>query len=146
MQAYPHHYNARASAGADGDVALASEGLPGLSSAPPPEYGGPGGHWSPETLFVAAIADCFVLSFRAIAHASNVSWDAIECRAEGVLERVERTVKFTAVALHAELTLPADGDERRAHRLLEKAEESCLVTNSLNVKPTLTITITRSAG
>jgi organic hydroperoxide reductase OsmC/OhrA len=146
MQAYPHHYRVRASAGADGDVALASEGLPILSSAPPPEYGGPGGQWSPETLFVAAIADCFVLSFRAIAHASNLSWDAIECRAEGVLERVERTVKFTAVALHAELKLPADGDERRAHRLLEKAEESCLVTNSLNVKPTLTVTITRSAG
>lgn len=146
MQAYPHHYRVRASAEADGLVATASAGLPTLSSAPPPEYGGPGGQWSPETLLMAAVADCFVLSFRAIARASNLPWDVIECRAEGLLDRVETVVKFTAVELHATLTLPADGDEGRAHRLLEKAEETCLVTNSLNVTPTLAVTIVRSAA
>jgi organic hydroperoxide reductase OsmC/OhrA len=31
------------------------------------QLGGPGGQWSPETLLVAAAAECFILTFRAVA-------------------------------------------------------------------------------
>jgi uncharacterized OsmC-like protein len=36
------------------------------------------------------------------------------------------------------LTLPAGGDAAKATRLLEKAEKTCLVTNSLALQATLT--------
>jgi len=141
MHQYPHHYVVNATAGSSGTVSLDSEGLPTLPAAPPRQYDGPGDQWSPETLLMAAVAGCFVLSFRAIARASGLLWDSLECEAAGVLDRVDRVVKFTAIEIKATLTLPAGGDERRAPRLLEKAEESCLITNSLNVKPTLAVTI-----
>jgi organic hydroperoxide reductase OsmC/OhrA len=141
MQAYPHHYAAQASAGTSGSVTLASEGLPSLSTVSPPEFGGPPGQWSPETLFVAAAADCFILTFRAVATASNLVWSRLECSAEGVLDRDGGVVRFTGLRLHARLTLPAGGDTARATRLLEKAEKTCLITNSLKLEPSLTTEI-----
>ena len=70
MQPFPHHYAVVAKAETQSDVALEGERLPPIASAPPTEFGGPGDRWSPETLLVAAVADCFILTFRAIAGAS----------------------------------------------------------------------------
>ena len=111
MQEFPHHYRVSASGGPDGDVGLDTEGLPTLASAAPVEFGGPGGRWSPESLLVAAVADCFVLSFRAIARASRLPWVSLQCSVEGTLERVDGVTKFTAFAIHATLRTPAEVDQ-----------------------------------
>ena len=141
MDAYPHHYRTRAAAVAEGDVTLESESLPALKSQSPPQFGGPGGQWSPETLFIAAVADCFVLTFRAIARASSFAWNDVSCDAEGVLDRADGVIRFTEIKLHARLTVPAGANEDRARRLLDKAEKTCLVTNSLKVEPTLSMEV-----
>jgi organic hydroperoxide reductase OsmC/OhrA len=138
MQAYPHYYKVHAAAETEGSVVVESEGLPRLFTAAPPQFGGPGGQWSPETLFVAAAADCFILTFRAVAAASKFPWRHLECSAEGVLDRVDHVVRFSALHLHARLALPAGGDVERAQRLLEKSKKACLVTNSLKFEPSLT--------
>ena len=138
MQAYPHRYDVHAAADAEGSVLVRSEGLPTLATAPPPQYGGPGDQWSPETLLVAATADCFILTFRAIATASKLPWRRLGCDAEGVLDRRDGVVRFTELHLRARLVVPPGVDAERAKRLLEKAEAACLVTNSLAFRPTLT--------
>lgn len=132
MQDYPHHYRAVATSGPVGDVLLESDGLDPLPSASPKEFGGPGDRWSPETLLVAAVADCFVLSFRAVAAASKLAWVSLKCEAEGTLSRIEGTTSFTEFVVRATLDVDEDTDEARAHRILEKAEKICLITNSLS--------------
>lgn len=131
MQDFPHRYRAEASARVSGPVSIASPDLDPLSSLPPAEFGGPGDHWSPETLLVASVVDCFVLGFRAIARASSFAWISLRCEGEGELDRVERVTRFTRIALRATLAVPPDADATKAGRLLEKAERSCLVSNSL---------------
>jgi len=137
MKPYPHHYRVDASADTEGPVALRSGALPPLESAPPEEFDGPGDRWSPETLLVGAVADCFVLTFRAVARASDLAWTHLEVSASGTLERVEGGPRFTAIALDVALTIPAGVDEARARRLLEKSERGCLITRSLSCGTTL---------
>ncbi len=141
MSQFPHHYNVSANADPAGLVAIHSEGVPELKSAPPQQFGGPGDQWSPEDLLVAAVADCFVLSFRAIAAASKFEWNSVRCDVTGTLDKVERSIEFTAFTVRAHLVIPAGSDEARAQRLLEKAEQSCLITNSLKAQPHLETTI-----
>lgn len=131
MQDYPHHYLAAVSARSDSNVTVTSPGLESIESAGPAEFGGPGDLWSPETLLVAAVADCLILSFRAIARASKFDWLTLSCDAVGDLDRVDKVTKFTAFRLKATLEIPAGMAEAKALRLLEKAEKSCLITNSL---------------
>jgi len=132
MQDLPHHYHVMAKSDAEGDVNLSADKLPTLLSAPPAEFGGPGDRWSPESLLIAAIADCFILTFRAIARGSKLDWLSLSCEVEGTLDRVEKVTSFTEFKITATLNVPADTDEPRAHRLLEKAEAGCLITNSLS--------------
>jgi peroxiredoxin-like protein len=141
MQDLPHHYVVAADAKTDGNIVLSSSGVADLLSAAPAEFGGPGDQWSPESLLVAAVADCFILSFRAIAKASRLEWDSLTCSAEGTLERIERVTQFTGFKVSATLTVPAGTDESKANRLLEKAEQSCLVTNSLKAESHLEATV-----
>lgn len=137
MHPFPHHYSVVATADTQGDVALEGERLPPISSAPPTEFGGPGDRWSPETLLVAAVADCFVLTFRGIAGLSRFSWVSLECHVTGTVNRVDRVTQFTALAVSARLRVPPGTSEDQARRLLTKAKETCLVTNSLKVRPHL---------
>ena len=131
MQDYPHIYKASARAFADGDMETMSPDCPTLATAPPPEFGGPGGKWSPETLLVASVADCLILTFRAIARASKFDWIDLQCSAEGRLEKVDRKTLFTAFHMEAVLKVPEGASHEKAGRLLEMAERNCLITNSL---------------
>lgn len=143
MQALPHHYSVEASAASQGDVALVSEGVAALASAAPVEFGGPGGRWSPESLLVAAVADCFVLTFRAIARASELPWTSLRCAVSGTLDRpADKRTRFTAFALEVTLDTPPGVDADKATRLLERAEASCLITNSLSATTHLSCTVT----
>jgi peroxiredoxin-like protein len=135
MEPFPHHYRVGFVAGAsDGSITLSSPGLAALSCAPPAEFGGPGDQWSPETLLVGAIASCFALSFRSVADASKFAWTSLRCDVEGTLDRQERVTRFTAVKLTVELEIDDPAAVDRADRLLHKAEEICLITNSLNAE------------
>lgn len=137
MQQFPHHYSVAVAAAPAGDVRLQGDRLPAIDSAPPAEFGGPGDRWSPETLLVAAVADCFALNFRIIASLSRFAWTSLECSVTGTVDRVDRLTQFTAFELRARLKVPAGAKEDQAHRLLAKAEETCLVTNSLKARPHL---------
>jgi len=142
MDPFPHRYVVDARCETSGPVDLRSEGAPDLVSAAPKEFGGPGDQWSPETLFVGAVVDCFLLSFRAVAAASKLDWVGLRCRATGTLDRVDRVTRFVAMEIEAELALPADGSIEKGERILEKAEQTCLVSNSLAVEVKLESRVT----
>ena len=144
MKNLPHHYAVTASAAPEGGVALDSPGLATLQSAPPAEFGGPGDLWSPETLLAAAVADCFILTFRAIARASKLEWTSITCDVDALLERTEGVTRFTRLTERVVLEVPGGTDEARALRLLEKAEAACLVTSSLSAEIVLEPTVRRA--
>jgi organic hydroperoxide reductase OsmC/OhrA len=131
MKDFPHYYLAAASAGVDDDVILTAAGVPAVRCASPAEFGGPGDRWSPETLLVGAVADCFVLTFRAVARASALPWSALRCRVTGTLDRIDRVTQFTAFELWADLCVPEGTSNELARRAMEKAERGCLVANSL---------------
>ena len=137
-----HQYNATATVDPDSLVKLEIEGLASMESGPPKEFGGSGEQWSPEDLLIAAVADCFVLSFKAVATASKFQWTSLSCTATGTLDKVERAMQFTALNIKASLTVPADADVERAKALLQKSESVCFITNSLKAQKTLEIEVT----
>jgi organic hydroperoxide reductase OsmC/OhrA len=132
MHPFPHRYIVNAAVRPDGDVPLSAEGVRIIESAPPKEFDGPGNQWSPESLFTAAVADCFVLNFRAIAKASKFAWTSLEARTEGALDRIDGKMRFTRFETHAKLQVPVGADVERAKKLMEKAEQTCPVANSLS--------------
>ena len=132
-----HNYSVSATVQPDSLVDLNSDGIPAIVVGPPLEFGGSGLDWSPEDLLVGAVAGCFMLAFKAIAAASRYEWTDLKCEVSGTLEKVDRAMQFTEITIKATLKIPADANADRAQRLLEKAENTCFITNSLKVDPQL---------
>ncbi len=131
MQNLPHCYEVTAAGTVDGDIDLTADRLSHLRSASPAEFDGPGDRWSPETLLVGAVGDCFILTFRAIARASKLPWTLLRCQVTGTLDRIDRVTQFTRFDIRAHLEVATGVDPSLARRLLEKAEGACLVSRSL---------------
>jgi len=144
MHDLPQRYAVTASTESGQNITLSSPGLEDLESAGPAEFGGPGDLWSPETLLVAAIADCFILSFRAITRAARYEWLSLACHVDGTLDKIDKVTQFTAFAVSAELVVPPGSDEAKGLSLLAKAEKHCLISNSLKAPSHLDATIRSS--
>jgi len=92
-------------------------------------------------MLTGSVANCFILSFRAIARASRFEWTSLQVDVDGVLERPERATYFTAFNIHAVLDVPEGAKLEMAERLLEKAEKICLITASMKSEVVLTTEI-----
>ena len=141
MQALPHRYRVTGAGRITADVELTAERLTMLRSASPAEFDGPGDRWSPETLLVGAVAGCFILTFRAVAKASRLSWISLDCDVTGTLDREDRVTQFTRFEMAAHLEVPAGVDAAAARHALEKAERNCLISSSLRASVALDATV-----
>ena len=109
-----------------------------ITVATPPEFeGGVPGIWSPEHLFTASVVSCFMTTFLAIASFSKLEFEAFDCEAKGILDKVDGKFMMTEVELRPKLVLSAYSKMERAQRILEKAEANCLISNSVKAKVSL---------
>ena len=119
-------------------IGSSRDGLPDLEFAPPPAFNGPQGVWTPEHLFVLAAASCWLTTFLAVAAASKVEVDAVECPGEGALERGDdRLFRITRIVLRPRIRVARQSDQDLVLRLAQKAESVCLIRNSMRTEITL---------
>lgn len=113
-----------------------------IEVATPPEFAkGIAGIWSPEHLFVAAISGCLMTTFLAIAENSTLKFTSFSCQAKGKLETVEGILMISEILLKPMLIIHEEKYRDKAIRVLKKAENACLITNSIKSKITIEITI-----
>lgn len=118
------------------------DGLPEMDVASPPEFGGPGGVWSPEHLFVASVAACLMTTFQSIAANSGVEVVEYSDSSVGRLSRAENGLySMDRVTLRPTVLISADSNPDRALRLLEKAEKVCLIGRSVSSETILEPTV-----
>ena len=99
--------------------------------APPPEYDGPGDAWSPEQVLLASVGACFVFTFGSIARAAHLAYDSIEVRTSGTIGKQNNATRFTDIVVRPRITVARTVDQERLAAVIDKAEDHCLIANSL---------------
>ena len=132
----------------EGKLTVAS--VPGkepLRVATPPEFnGGVEGVWSPEDLFVGAIASCFAVTLVSALGRRQVPLGSLEVAGTGeVGPRADGRYGFTAVALDVAIETEP-GREQEAREAALDAERTCLVAVSLDTPVEVTVTVRRAAA
>ena len=115
-------------------VAAQAEGKQAIEITSPPVFqGSDPTTWSPEDFFVAAAASCLAVGFTGLASSAGLAYTSLGVDGDGVAgKRADGRFGFTRLLLRLELeTDPAD--ETRARRLAEQAEQTCLVSASLDL-------------
>ena len=106
--------------------------LPEMEVASPPEFGGPGGRWSPEHLLVASVSSCLMTTFRAIAAQSGVEVIDYTDNAVGHLRRGEDGyLSIERISLRPRIVISPESRLDRAERILHKADQACLIGRSV---------------
>jgi organic hydroperoxide reductase OsmC/OhrA len=106
--------------------------LPAVSVGAPPEFKGREGQWAPEHLFVASINTCFMLTFLAIAENSKLPLVSFSSSARGKLEKISGAgYQITEVILKPTVVIASAGDLGRVPKMLDKAKETCFISNSV---------------
>ncbi len=108
-----------------------SEGKPDFRVASPPEFKGEEGVWTPEDLFVAAVEACTMTTFLAFAYRKQLPFISYESKAEGKLEFVDGSYRFTHVVLKPEITVESEEAVEQAKEIVHSAHEKCLIANSI---------------
>lgn len=100
--------------------------------ATPPQFpGGVEGVWSPEHLFTAAVSSCFVTSFTAVAEYSKFDFEGLSVESAGVMSKEDGKFVMSKIILKPILTILDESTLKKAHRLLEKADQICLISRSI---------------
>jgi len=120
---------------------LRASGLPELAMSTPPEFKGEPGLWTPEHLFVAAAEFCLMATFIGISEISKLAVAGYRSKARGRLDKPEgKGLMFTEIVISPVVELDRLEDIPQAQRVMAKAENSCLVANSMlthvRVEPT----------
>lgn len=117
----------------DRSFAAIEQGVPRLIHfSAPAEFGGEPGVWTPEHFLLAAIASCFVETFKAVARASKLDFQGIEVDVEGIIEKDAGGLRFTRIKIRSALIIYSEDGRELGLRVLAKTERSCLVVRSLS--------------
>jgi len=117
-----------------------------IEVATPPDFdGGVEGIWSPEHLFLSSVSSCFMTTFVAIAEYSKLSFEDLQVKATAELGKVDGKFEVTKIRLNPELMISDEKFADKARRIMEKAEQACLITRSIKTEiifePTVTVGI-----
>lgn len=96
-----------------------------------PAFHGDDARWNPEEMLVAALSACHFLTYAALCARARIPLVAYEDDAWGTMRKVDGRIRFTEVVLRPRVTI-ASGDTARALALHEKANEHCVIANSVN--------------
>ncbi len=115
-------------------VAARAEGKPAIEITAPPVFRGTDPTtWSPEEFFVAAAASCLAVTFTGLAAREKLAFTSLRVEADGVAGRREDG-RFGFTRLLLRLTVETDpADDLHARALAERAEQTCLVSASLDL-------------
>lgn len=117
---------------------ITSQGKPSFKVTTPSEFGGNDFYFSPEDLFIASLNSCLMTTFLYYAEKSKLKVISYKSKVVGKVELKEKRLVFTQIEISPEIVV--DSPEK-AERLIKKAEDNCLISNSVKteilIKPTI---------
>lgn len=106
-----------------------------IEVATPPQFpGGVENIWSPEHLFISSVVSCFMTTFVAIAEYSKLDYEDLDVQAVGKLDKVEGKMVVSEITLKPELVITDEKFVDKGKRIMEKAEEACLISRSIKTE------------
>lgn len=119
-------------------------GIAKSSSAPsaihftsPPAFGGVEGRWTPEDLFLGAVASCYTTTFQTLAEYSKFEYTDLQVETEAIVSKREKGYGIAEIAIRPRLTISSEELRRRSLELLDKTATLCLISRALAVTPRL---------
>jgi peroxiredoxin-like protein len=121
----------------EGKGEIFSSGNPAIQIALPENLEGPGGHWSPDELFVASAEACAMLTFFWLLKDKSVNVLSYESEAEGISQIIGGEFRFAKVTIKPVIVVSNEEDIKEVEEAVKKLEDWCCVSNSTKADVTI---------
>ncbi len=101
------------------------------------ELGGLEGRWTPEQLFLCALAGCFTTTFQSVARAAKFEYTDLEVEVEGTVQKNKVGCNFSEITLRPTLTVQASEELEAGLGLLRRTKSLCMISRAIAVPQTL---------
>jgi len=125
---------------------LSSDGKLNIGVAPPPQFNGEKGYWSPEDLLLSSVNSCIMMTFLYYAEKKGIDLAGYESEIEGVLEKVDNHLMFSEISIKPRISLKSPDQADKAGRLMLFCEKNCFISNSLKSRIEIVPEIKGAAG
>lgn len=106
------------------------ENYPPIIGAIPEGFNGPGGGYSPEDLYLLAIATCLIATFKVFAEKAGLEYSEIYASSKLTIDRNEKGIPELK-KVDVTFTLKGAKDQEKAKTVLAESEKYCLVSNAV---------------
>ena len=113
---------------------LSAAGKPDVRVATPPEFRGHPGIWTPEDMFLASVNCCIMTTFLYFADRMHIELVSYRSTAEGTVASQPDGLLFTEVTVKPHVTVASEEDREKAQEALERSENSCLISRSIQTE------------
>ncbi len=127
---FPHHYEVDLAWESGRHGVLSAPPRPNIPGGPPPQFDGQDIWWSPEHLLLSSLSLCYMTTLLALSDKAKLTITDLNVHCDGILDKSETGINFTALILNVRLKVPA-GEKDRTEKLLVTAKKYCIISNSL---------------
>ncbi|MFH1784542.1 MAG: OsmC family protein [bacterium] len=113
---------------------VSSGDRPDIQVSAPVEFDGQQGLWTAQNLLVASVVSCFMTTFVFQAKKHGLEFSSLDIAAQGLLEKVEDTFMISKIELIPHLVIYSLVDKDKAEKVLQRADQFCLISNSIKSK------------
>lgn len=112
---------------------LSAESIPSeLPVAPPVQFNGVPGYWSPEQLLLAAVSSCYMATFFSFVHKFRAEVKDFRCNVIGQAALEKGSYHFVRINIYPEIFLPDEKFRSACVKAAGYTQKHCLVANSLD--------------
>lgn len=116
------------------DHEVRAEGRPAIPASSAAQYGGNPAMWTPEDLYAAAVANCHMLTFLALAAKARLDVRRYDGNAMAALDDDAKPPHITRVTLSPTIRIAPGTDEAKVRLMFEKAHKYCFIAQSVKAE------------
>ena len=114
---------------------------PEIEIATPPAFGGPPDIWSPEDLLAGAVNSCIMTTSLFFLGKAGIELISYDSQAAARVEKTKEGLAVTGVSVKVSVSVANDDEADQAYAIIEKAEKTCLISNSLKCEVSLKVSV-----
>lgn len=108
-----------------------SAGKPTIKVATPPEFGGPENIWTPEDLLASSVATCILTSALFFFDRAKIQLRSYKSNATTTMAKTSTGLAITGIKVEISIEVEDPAQEEAVRKVVEQAEQTCPISNSL---------------
>ena len=112
-----------------------------LTCSIPPDFGGPGGGYTPEDLFALSVLNCMIAMFKIFCEKMKLKFEKVKGKAVVTMNQDPGINQISMTEIDITIDVTGADQPEKARQVLEQAIKNCPISNSIKTGKTFHLSV-----